>query len=68
MQIVTENRLLTQDSLGSRRAANPAPTTKTISSRVPRCNRKRLMSWFPNNLSDPILPILFPKNDSLFFE
>jgi type IV secretory pathway VirB4 component len=67
-QIMTENRLLTQLSFGSRWAANPTPTTKTISSRVPRWKRKRLMSWSPNNLSDSILPIRFQKNDSLFLE
>jgi hypothetical protein len=65
---VTENRLLTQLSLGSRWAANPTATTRTISSRVPRWKRNRLMEWSPNNLSDSILPIRFQKIDSLFLE
>ena len=68
MQIVTENRLRYPGLIVSRWAANPIPTTRTISSRVPRWKRKRLMAWSPNKVADLILPIMFPKNDSLFLE
>ena len=61
-----ENKLLTQDSLGSRRAAHPTPTTKTINSRVPRWKRNRFMASPRNKVTDFVLPIMLLRIDSLF--
>ena len=56
-----------QVSFVTRRAANPTPTTKTISSMVPRWKRKSPHGMVPQKVTAFILPIMFPKIDSLFF-